>query len=211
MANITVTRGLAELKTLDARINQAIAGGTFVGAVRGNKEIPLNSAVTKDQILAAIEASFTQVDALIERRDAIKRAIIVSNGQTVVDISGQKMTVAEAIERKGSIGYTQSFINTLVAHYNQATQAVNQQNTRVEADIEKRVMAAYGNDKGKVTDDQYNLIAQAVKGESAAKLLDPKGIADKIKQLQTEFSNFVTEVDFVLSESNARTEIHVPD
>jgi hypothetical protein len=167
--------------------------------------------VTKEQIESAITASFQQVEALIARRDAIKRAIIVSNGSTKVNISGTEMTVAEAIERKGSIGYTQHFINTLVAHYNQATNAVNQQNTRVEADIEKRVMAAYGNDKGKVNEDQYNLIAQAVKGESEAKLLDPVKIADKIKELQTKFSDFVTEVDFVLSESNARTEIEIAD
>lgn len=209
MTKITVTRGLAELKTLDARINSAISGGTYVAAIRGNKEVPLNSAVTKDQLVSNITASFQQVTDLITRRDAIKRAIIVSNGQTVVDISGQKMTVAEAIERKTSIAYTQHLINNLVAQYNNVTAQVNQQNQRVEVDIEKRVMAAYGNDKGKVSEDQYTLIAQAVKGESAAKLLDPMKIADKIKELQRQHSDFVTEVDFVLSESNARTEIEV--
>lgn len=208
---ITVTRGLAELKTLGNRISNAIQTGTYVGVVRGNKEIPLNSAVPKDELEKAIQASFQQVSDLIARRDEIKRAIIVSNGVTRVKISGQEMSVAEAIERKSSVEYTLQLINTLQAQYNTSTVLVNNQNARVEADIEKRVMAAYGNDKGKVSAEQHDLIAKAVKGESEAKLLDPAKIVDKIATFRKEYEDFVTEVDFVLSESNARTEITLKD
>lgn len=206
---ITVTRGLAELKTLDSRINNAIAQGTYVSVVRGKKEVPLNAAVSKDDLEKTIQSSFQTVGDLIKRRDLIKRAIIVANSKTEVSISGEKMTVAEAIERKTSIKYTQNFINTLQSQYNRESQAANTQNARVEADVEKRVMAAYGNDKGKVSEDQYRLISEAVKGESEAKLLDPKKIVEQIAALRREYEDFVTEVDFVLSESNARTEIEL--
>jgi hypothetical protein len=208
---ITVTRGLAELKTLDSRIQNAIAQGTYVAVVRGSKEVPLNAAVSKDELEKTIQASYQQVGDLIKRRDAIKRAIIVANSKTQVSISGATMTVAEAIERKSSIQYTERLINTLQAQYNSATIQANNQNARVEADVEKRVMAAYGNDKGKVTAEQHDLIAKAVKGEQEAKLLDPKKIVDQIAVLRREYEDFVTEVDFVLSESNARTEIELAD
>lgn len=207
----TVTRGLAELKTLTARIQTAIATGTYVAAVRGKKEVPLNSAVTKDELTATIQKSLQSVSDLIKRRDAIKRAIIVSNGKTVVKIGNDEMTVAEAIERKSSIQFQSQLISTLQAQYMQATTQVNGQNQRVEADIEKRVIAVYGNDKGKVSKDQYDLIAEAVKGDNEAKLLDPLKVADKIADLRKEYEDFVTEVDFVLSESNARTDIEIPD
>ena len=206
---ITVTRGLAELKTLGNRISNAIVTGTYVGVVRGNKEVPLNSAIPKDELEKSIQASFQQVTDLIARRDEIKRAIIVSNGATKVNIKGVEMTVAEAIERKASIQYTLQLVNTLQQQYNNATVQVNNQNARVDADIEKRVMAAYGNDKGKVTADQHDVIAKAVKGEAEAKLLDPAKILDKIASLRKEYEDFVTEVDFVLSESNARTDIEI--
>lgn len=206
---ITVTRGLAELKTLGNRISSAIQTGTYVSVVRGNKEVPLNGATTKADLESAITASIQQVDALINRRDEIKRAIIVSNGATKVKISGKEMTVAEAIERKTSVEYTLHLINAMQGQYNNATIQVNNQNARVEADIEKRVMAAYGNDKGKVTADQHDVIAKAVKGEAEAKLLDPAKILDKIASLRKDYEDFVTEVDFVLSESNARTEVEI--
>lgn len=206
---ITVTRGLAELKTLSNRISSVIQTGTYVGVVRGSKEAPLNSPLSKEQLEANIQASFQQVTDLIKRRDEIKRSIIVSNARTEVSISGVKMTVAEAIERKSSIQYTLQLISTMQAQYNTSTVLMNNQNAKVEADIEKRVMAAYGNDKGKVSEEQHRLIANAVKGESEAKLLDPAKIVEKIQTLRREYEDFVTEVDFVLSESNARTEIEI--
>jgi len=209
--NITVTRGLAELKLLDSRIRSCIAAGVFVGAVRGSKEIPLNSAVSKEQLTAQILSSKQQVEALIGRREAIKRAIIKSNGVTQVTLNGHEITVAEAIEKKASIQYQQLFINQLQAQYAHNTSLVNQQNTRVDQDIEKRVMAVYGNDKGKVTPEQHDLIAQAVKVESQAKLLDPLNAYEYLQSLKAGYEEFVTEVDFVLSESNARTTIEIPD
>lgn len=208
---ITVTRGLAELKTLGNRISTAIQTGTYVGVVRGVNETPLVGAQPKAEVEKAIQASFQQVDALIKRRDEIKRAIIVSNAKTRVRISGVEMSVAEAIERKASIEYTNMFISQLQNAYHTASTQVNVQNQRVEADIEKRQLAVYGSDKTKISAEQAEMIANAVKKESEAKLLDPAKIADKIVALRDEYQNFVTEVDFVLSESNARTEIEISD
>ncbi len=208
---ITVTRGLAEIKTLNSRISNAIQTGTYVGVVRGNKEIPMNSPLTKDVLDKTIQASYQQVTDLIKRRDSIKRAIIRSNADTHVEINGKRMTVAEAIERKTSVEFTQQLINMMQAQYNTSTILINNQNARVEQDIEKRVMAAYGNEKGKVTTEQHEVIASAVKGESEAKLFDPAKVVDKVAILKKEYEDFVTEVDFVLSESNAKTEIEIDD
>ena len=209
MTKMTVTRGLAELKTLDARINTAISQGVFVAAVPGAQKLPIGVAKSAEQLTSDINASYQTVRDLIKRREAIKRAIIVSNGKTEVVIGGQKMTVAEAIERKTSINYLNGFHAHMAMQLQNTTNVVNTQNARVDADIEKRVMAAYGNEKGKVSEDQHKIIADAVKKESAAELLDPKKINDQIATVRKEFEDFSMEVDFVLSESNARTEIEI--
>lgn len=206
---ITVTRALAELKILGTRIENAIANGIYVAAVRGSRNVPLLQTKSAEEVSADIMASYQSVESLIKRRDAIKRAVIVSNAETQVTIGGQTMSVAEAIERKSSITYLQQFVAAVSRQCIAVSNQIQAQNLKVEQDIEKRVMAAYGNDKGKVTAEQHSLIADAVKGESEAKMLDPAKIENKIVSLRKQYEDFTTEVDFVLSESNARTEIEV--
>lgn len=208
---MTITRGLAELKTLDSRIENAIAGGCFVSIVKGNKQIPLSHTKTAEQLSTDINASYQSVNKLIKRRDDIKRAIIRSNAVTTVSIGGEEMTIAEAIERKTSINYKTKFLGTLRQQYSSNSGVLQMQNTRVDADIEKRVMAIYGNEKGKVTADQHEIIAKSIKDDSWASLLDPAGIEKRIESLKTEIEDFITEVDFSLSESNAKTTIEVAD
>ena len=43
------------------------------------------------------------------------------------------------------------------------------------------------------------------------KMIDPLTLEDKIKELEKEIDEFQKNVDFVLSESNSRTYIEIPD
>ena len=42
-------------------------------------------------------------------------------------------------------------------------------------------------------------------------MIDPLTLEDKIKELEKEIDEFQKNVDFVLSESNSRTYIEIPD
>jgi hypothetical protein len=207
---ISITRGLAELKVLDSRIQAAISSGTYVAVTRGAKDIPLNIAKSAEQLSKDIKAAVDSVESLIKRREAIKRAIIVSNGQTKVSIGGVEMTVAEAIEKKSSIKYLEQFHGVLNSQLVNANYQIQSQNARVEADIEKRALALFGSDKNKVSSEQMKVVSDAVKSESEAKLLDPIGVEAKAKAVWKAYEDFATEVDFALSESNAKTSIEVP-
>jgi hypothetical protein len=44
---------------------------------------------------------------------------------------------------------------------------------------------------------------------STPSIVDPLGLADVIRNLETEIEDFKSNVDFVLSESNARTEVEI--
>lgn len=206
---ISVTRGLAELKILDSRINAAITGGIFVGAIRGDQKQPIGVVKTAEQLDVDIKASYQSVNELIKRRGDIKRAIIVSNGSTTVTIGAESMTVAEAIERKSSIAYLKTYVAYLQAQRMQAINVVNTQNARVDADIEKKLLTVYGADKAKISKDDSDVITKAVKKEHQASLLDPNNIEQQIANFKKQYEDFETEVDFVLSESNAKTEITI--
>ena len=206
---ITITRGLATLKTLEARIYQAISSGTYIGVSRGAAEAVVNSIKTKTQVESDINASFQSVNDLINERDAIKRAIVLSNAATKVIIGNVEMTVAEAIERKTSVKFEQNLLQYLMAAYSTAQSQMATQATRVDADTEKRLQTLFGADKTKVTAEQQTMVRNQVLSESEGKLIDPLKLDEKIQALRKKIEDFNTEVDFVLSESNARTEITI--
>lgn len=95
---MTVHKALCELKTLDARIQKSIQQGTFVFANKhsNNKVAGVSIGTYSEEIRAAYQSA----KDLIARRDAIKRAVTLSNATVKVTIGGKEYTVAEAIEMK---------------------------------------------------------------------------------------------------------------
>jgi hypothetical protein len=61
----------------------------------------------------------------------------------------------------------------------------------------------------KVTSEQYDAVAKPQEERATPAMLDPADIASRITALEADVSLVKTELDFVLSESNARTDIDV--
>ena len=93
---MTIHKALSELKTLGDRINSAMEEATFVVANKhSNAKIGGQSIAEFSQ---AAQQSLQSVMTLINRRNAIKRAVTRSNAETMVNINGKEYTVAEAID-----------------------------------------------------------------------------------------------------------------
>lgn len=214
MSKMSITRGLAELKSLAERIDEATKTGMYVAVLKGknDRRTVHNSPKAIDTVTAEINASFQKVAALLLRRQAIKKAIIESNATVKVKIGAEEMTVAEAIERKNSIGLQATFYQFLRKGYIDAANAVTNGNRVLDDQIEKAVIAAYGNDsKNKPSAEAYAAVAEPRRNDHELSLLDPQNITTKIDELAVKLNTFSMEVDFVLSESNARNEIEVAD
>src|SRR5690554_4907003 len=98
---MTITRGLSELKLINDRIQRKINDARFaVGNKNNNKKI---DGMTIEEFNKNAKSQYQSIQDLIERRKKIKSAIVDSNAKTVVTIAGKEMTVASAIERKESI------------------------------------------------------------------------------------------------------------
>lgn len=95
---MTIHKALCELKTLDSRIKKAIEGSVFVFANKhSNAKVPGKTiSAYSDEVKSAYQSACD----LVARRDAIKRAVTLSNATTKVTIGGQEYTIAEAIEMK---------------------------------------------------------------------------------------------------------------
>jgi hypothetical protein len=207
MAQISVTRGLAELKLLDSRITSSIQNAMFVGVVSGNR---LNTSFNLEAFEKNAKASYQSITDLINRRNTIKVAIITSNAVTNVSIGGVTMTVAEAIERKNSIGYEKQLYSKLRYDLANANSSMEKNNAVVESRLDKTLESLLGT-ASKDKTNEVKAISENFLKENSYSLINPLDAEDIIKELEARISQFESEVDFVLSESNARTLITIPD
>lgn len=212
MNKMSVTRALAELKRLDDRLNrmatdQSIFVSVAVG--QGDKQKVLGVSDTVQNVVSQIQSNRDRVNSMIELRAKIKSAVVASNASTKVTLGAREMTVAEAIELKKSIDVKRNMLNTYRRQVIQANALVAKQNAALEAQIETNLATIYGNEKGKVDASMFEAIAKPQREQKEASLIDPIKINDLIKSLEEEISLVETELDFTLSESNAKTEIEI--
>ena len=145
MTTMTVTDALAELTLLEKRINSArvaLDNNTLIAVVEVGK-VPTGFK-SRDDHAAQARASLQRVDALIDRRRVIKRAIVLSNASTMVSVAGQEMTIAEAIEMKSFISYYKEVLATITSAYSRTCQEYKVAQARVKERLDKLAIEVLG-------------------------------------------------------------------
>ena len=203
---MTIHEALSELKVIGKRIDKEINGVVFVTANKhSNTKI---GGKTIEEFSDNIKSKYQKITDLIKRREAIKRAVTQSNAITVVNISGQEMTVAEAIEYKNSgVAFKENLLGCLSLQYNRATDTINRTNgDNLEAKADDYVIKMYGNkDSGIVIETaKKNYI-----DNNSLDMIDPLDVSKIITELNDEIDKFMTKVDSALSVSNATTMIEI--
>lgn len=206
---MTIHKALAELKVIGDRIDKAISQGTYCRANKHSNE-KING-VSIGEFKDQIQGSWDKVSDLIKRRNAIKKATVLSNAVTKVKINGEEMTVAEAIEMKNSgIIYKKVLMDTMNDQYVKAIQKMDKENGETLAQkAENYVIGLYGSKEGKTNIDEVEKVRKEFINNNTFELVDPIKIKDKIDTLEQEISNFESEVDSCLSVSNSLTQITV--
>lgn len=211
MTQISVTRALAELKKFDNQIEREIRSGTFLAITIGKdtQKKVLNSQDSVETVKAKIQGTFDSIESLMKRRDELKGKLVLSNATTRVQVAGRDITVAEAIEFKKSIANRQMLVSQLQSVKFNANSQVQTLNAKVEETIEKNLSAVYGSEKGKLSDTDYAAIANPQKNAKEAAILEVVDVATLIDEMTKTIEAVNTELDFILSEQNARTLIDV--
>lgn len=206
---ISIHRALAELKTLDKRINRGVSE-RFV-AFQIGEEAPRGHKDTKTFNEDA-QAAYQSVKALIDRRNTIKSSITASNAGTVVTVAGQKMTVAAAIDRRDTgLQYDKLLLNSLRRQLQQVEAEVERERQDVERRLEQRIQSDLGSKDRKANADEVENTTKAFMKRYKPDLADPIKIKEEIARLTNDIEQFEMEVDFTLSESNTDTTIEIED
>lgn len=203
MTQISVTRALAECKVLNDRIERATRQSVFVTVTVGGKTTNGQPVQEASQNMVA---NLQQIKDLIARRQKVKSAIIVSNSQTSVVVNGVTMTVAEAIERKGSIDKERALLSVLQQQLGQARAVTERNNVQMQGRIDTMLQAAVGKER-KASEEELAAISKPYTASNITAPLDPNGLEALINKMDEEINGFLFEVDFSLSESNSKTMI----
>ena len=206
---MTIHEALSELKVIGKRISNEIDGTVFVMTNKhSNTKIGGKSL---DEVKDNIKSKYQKIMDLIRRRDSIKKAIVQSNATTMVNISGQDMTVAEAIEYKNSgIAFKEEFLSYLSIQYDKAITTINHNNgDTIEAKADDYVIKMYGNKDSGIANDVIETAKKNYIENNSLDMIDPLNVSKIITDLHDEINRFRTKVDSALSVSNATTMIEI--
>lgn len=206
---ITITRALRELKSLDARITETTSKLVAVD-VRQNKYKgkALNSNMLQDEFEKKAKSEYESINELINNRKKIKAALMKANAMTMVTIAGEQLSIVEVIELKNTLPYLQTLRTKLVAQ----SSSVKNEMERARVSLDKQVETLVSNNTGKdrkADKEDFDRIAVPFIEANAAHMIDPLGVEAEIKKLDDKIRVINDEVDIVLSEVNAKTEIEI--
>lgn len=203
---ISIHRALTELKMLNHRIEAAT---NEVSAVLANRKSNSKiNGVEMQEYEKQMQASYDKVVSLIDYRNRIKALVVESNAKTKVIVGKEEMTVAEAIERKQSIQYEKELLEVMQQQYRSAVNTVAKENDALPAKLETYLVNILGN-KEKQSSEEVKLHTETFMKRNEYELIDPMNVKKKIEALNNRIEEFESEVDAVLSESNATTFIEV--
>lgn len=208
MRRISITEALNELKLYDSKILKAITNAKLVGAAK--KSSDKVGVFKKEDFEDRAKASYQSVTDLIANRNALKSAIVKSNAVTEVTVNGKTMTVAEAIERKNSIDYDETFLSEMKKQYVHATDTVTKENKKVDNKVDELLATLIGKDSSKeISKESQEAIEKPYRAKNEYEFIDPIGLLDKIETLEAEIDGFKSEVDTRLAVANSITMIEI--
>ena len=205
MEKMLITQGLNELKTLDSRIVRAIDKASFVASAK-TSEKKVTPNVTKEEYIVSAKASLDSINNLIARREAIKSAIVESNANTMVEICGQKYSVAKVIDMKYSITYKKMLLDKFKEEFGSASLKMRKKNIDMEDRINDLINTVYGKEN-KTKPEDVNSIVVPYREREEYSLVDPINIEKAIKELEDYIEEFESTVDSTLQISNCVTTI----
>lgn len=207
MAKISMTQALVELKSAKARSNRNSRNSSYIAVTQGTRDKTTNG-VTRAEFEKKAKSDLQSVTDLFARRMALKTAIIESNAKTIVTIGKKDMTVAAAIEYKEVVKGKREFLNGLYSQIAIAEAEVSRGNQETEKQLQNLIntkLGAANNSKDAGLEELMSTYRKA----NEFSIFDPTNLKGYVEELEKELTEIENNIDFVLSASNAQTQVEV--
>lgn len=209
MPSVTITRALSKIKILTDMINNDIKNNVFITTVP-------NSMLGSEEhttLVKTLTSSHTSLEDKIKEIVKLKRLIAESNLTSYLEVSGKRVSVTEALAMKETMEFYSRFMITLRKQNNRSAEEVTHTNMRIAQAIAGNTSDISSNSDIKNEDLEKRLALNAkqlqesmgIKVVSATKET-PEQLIESIKDY---YNDFVSEIDYLLSEHNAVTTIEL--
>jgi hypothetical protein len=198
---MSISQALVELKLLKSRISKC-------------KNVDCITVKTKTKTVdvadftKSAKANLQSYKDLLNRYNVIRSKVVVSNATTRVSVAGFEYTVAEAVERKRSIEMEKDMFCVLRSQFKHATAELESHQKAQQERLDKLLLQELGKDS-KTNVDVVDALTETFLKNNKAELIDPLGLQEVIANMEKSIQDFESNVDWVLSESNGRTQIMV--
>ena len=199
---MSVNKGLITLKLLDKRINKIYIEMNNLIELRPN-----NSKTEIKDLQERIKGQMNQYQDLIAYRQAIKVAIIKSNAITKVKINNMELTIAEAIYKKESIELDINIKDKLKSDYSKVLRNIVNNDINIENNFKQFITGLFGDSKP--TPEELNKHRESFNKTNGYSIVDPLNVKQMIGRMEDDIFNFESEINAILTDSNALTQIIV--
>ena len=213
-----ITQALDERDLLVKKINDKISKAGFVDTVKVNEEKVYDKRISREAFTVQAQASYQQIQDLMQRFQKIDAAIVGSNAATMITTSQGSYTVAGAISLRsrmrgnGAYGEDADFEKRLrdkmKTEYDQRVSHSELKNRQLQATAENMRLSILGKDT-KVKDDKPLEVVEAYVKENTTELVDPLDVKKMLKEMEERRMDLLTELDTQIKVSNATTFIEI--
>ena len=214
---MSLTHALKELKLLEHKLLTRLAE---MQAVRVRQPTQLQPGGLNEAAFAERARSvFSSLKALQLRRSQIKAALVQANATTWVEIAGERMTLAAAVERKRAEALGTSseaqLLKLIAEQYSQAVREQTNLRFKLEGQLQTQLESLLGRD----SDRGEGSASPGLDADGLTTLFwsrheptidDPLDLATQLTAMRDQAAEFASDVDRIIDECNATTFIEVP-
>ena len=209
MPSVTITRALSKIKILTDMINNDIKNNVFITTVPNS----MLGSEEHTNLVKSLTSSHTSLEDKIKEIVKLKRLIAESNLNSYLEVSGKRVSVTEALAMKETMEFYSRFIVTLRKQNNRSAEEVTHTNMRIAQAIAGNTSDISSNSDIKNEDLEKRLALNAKQLQESMGIKVVSATKETSEQLiesvKDYYNDFVSEIDYLLSEHNAVTTIEL--
>lgn len=203
MTQISITRALTRVKVIEKQLEQ-LSYDKYVRSVLEQDKDKKQSEDFKSES----KSNFDKFNSLFDESVSLQKVIRKSNEDTLVRISGKEMTVSEALILKSLIEHKQQLLSNIRDQNSNANNEIEKAETQIESKAQSFVQSLKTENQSQI-DDAMKVGRLSATKELRKVRLTGLNVEQILKEDLEFVQEFLVEVDYVLSESNATTLIEI--
>lgn len=206
---MTITKALSELKILSKRIRDEITSSTFCDANKHVMRTIRGKSIATAQ--AEMQGNYDKITNLINRNNAIKKAVTKANASTTITVGGDQLSIAEAIYMKNEgIDNLKTLLTTMSIQYTRAQDLIQRGNgDNLTRACEDYIVKLFGSGENKNSIEGIEAERAKYIEDNTIDLIEGVDTAKAIETLKNKIDTFEAEVDAAITVANATTTIEI--